>query len=382
MTVISMLAYTHKHSNNLIQKLLAVYFKFHGLSARAFNTIHGTGLTMCMKWTTDCISDIAANARQEFLRIRDNSFWLMSHDNLNIAFQVYSQRLNNQTHFDSGTAAIVYVKPNVEKIHPSLPAMLRNKRAKGLKTPITAVDLISMENSATRTRRPFLVYEVLQVLLLSAEFDIKQYKHRESVFLNAPQPLQQLPYGPRHSALQYILGTVKIEEASYEGNNTLLREWMQQLNLDSAEEKMKTVQECILYFGSDLLTVERLWGLYRMRVGDFNSYDRLDFINPVAGWLHLLMAYANSLHKQYLGSAAGRGLHHAIVLLHRKGLLRALTKGPFYHDVKELLFHVMEAHVQTCWTLLNNGNNLSLLRKKSPLELLKMANRILDEYAL
>lgn len=57
-----------------------------------------------------------------------------------------------------------------------------------------------------------------------------------------------------------------------------------------------------------------------MHGGDYNSFDRCNYLILVAGWLHTMMAYANSLHKQYLGTTVGRGLHHAIVLLKHKGL--------------------------------------------------------------
>lgn len=96
-----------------MQKLFAVYFKFHGLSARALDTLHWLGLVMSTKWTTDCVAELAADSKQELLSLRDNQFWIMSHDNVNIAFKVYSQQVNKQTHFDSGTAATVYVKPTL-----------------------------------------------------------------------------------------------------------------------------------------------------------------------------------------------------------------------------------------------------------------------------
>ena len=76
----------------------------------------------------------------------------------------------------------------------------------------------------------------------------------------------------------------------------------------------------ILFIG-DLLTAKRLKKLHIMRAGDYNSHDRYDFMQPVAGWLHTMMAYSNSLHEQYLGTSAGRGLYHCMTLLKRKGLL-------------------------------------------------------------
>lgn len=69
MTTIAMLAYTCMHSYNHIQKLFAVYFEFNGLSACAFDALHLLGLTMSMKWTTDCIADLAVDAKKDLLSL-------------------------------------------------------------------------------------------------------------------------------------------------------------------------------------------------------------------------------------------------------------------------------------------------------------------------
>jgi len=38
--------------------------------------------------------------------------WLISHNNVQIPFQIFSQRLDNQGEFGNGTAATVYIKQN------------------------------------------------------------------------------------------------------------------------------------------------------------------------------------------------------------------------------------------------------------------------------
>lgn len=61
--------------------------------------------------------------------------------------------------------------------------------------------------------------------------------------------------------------------------------------------------------------------------------------------------------------------------------MRALTKGPFYHDVKELLLHVLEVHIRVCWCLVSQNSNLSDLHNNTPKELKILAEKIVDEYA-
>ena len=101
----------------------------------------------------------------------------------------------------------------------------------------------------------------------------------------------------------------------------------------------------------------------------------------VFGWLHLQMAFANSLHKQYLGTAAGRGLMQAFTLLKRKGLGNSATKGPFHHDLVEALYHVAEAHVRIDWLTVMKAKCLGELRSRSPDELLIYAHKLVNEHA-
>lgn len=126
-----------------------------------------------------------------------------------------------------------------------------------------------------------------------------------------------------------MLGTVHIEEASYEGNNQLIMEWFKQLNLHTEDERKRTGLEHVIVWVGDQLTVERLRGLFKYRAQDHTSFDRLDWLVVVFGWFHLMMAFANSMHKQYLGTNAGRGLMHAFTLLEWKGLHTIQTHGPF-----------------------------------------------------
>ena len=88
------------------------------------------------------------------------------------------------------------------------------------------------------------------------------------------------------------------------------------------------------------------------------------------------MAFANSLHKQYLGSSQGRGLRQAFLLLNRKGLAKVQTQGPFYHDLDEALYHVAEAHILESWLAVAKVDKLSDLRKQTPDQLKSLAEKL------
>lgn len=108
----------------------------------------------------------------------------------------------------------------------------------------------------------------------------------------------------------------------------------------------------------DQLTVDRLHNLFKFQAEDLNSFDRLDWILFTFGWFHLLMAAANSFHRQYLGTAQGCSLSQAFYLLAKKGLGSVSTKGPFYHDLNETLYTVAAAHLCEDWLLVSNAKSL------------------------
>ncbi|KAJ7574764.1 hypothetical protein C8J56DRAFT_1007882 [Mycena floridula] len=182
--------------------------------------------------------------------------------------------------------------------------------------------------------------------------------------------------------MQYMLGSVNIAEASYEDNLRLIKEWLQQLNLYNLAAQIKLALEMIIAFCGDQLTIDRLRGLFRLRASDSNSFDRLDWMVLAFGWLHLMMALGNSIHKQYLGTNKDQaGLKAAFSTLERKGLQSTATKGLFYHHLDEALHHILEAHIQVDWLEVSRVETLQELRNKKPEELCKLAERLVERHA-
>lgn len=156
---------------------------------------------------------------------------------------------------------------------------------------------------------------------------------------------------------------------------------MRQLKLDGVEERKRTGMERVLVWIGDQLTVDRLRTLANYQCEDLNGYDRLDWVVVVFGWFHALMAFANSLHRQYFGSASGRGLRQAFALLKRKGLQSVQIKGTFYHHLHEGILHVAEARLRDCWRKIAGVEKLADLRKRSPDELRNLAEKLVHRFA-
>lgn len=310
-----------------------------------------------------------------------DSPWFISHDNFNTPFRVFSQRTDNQGEFANGTAATVYVKPNVPRLPKGLGQLLKQRRAEGQQQTLTELEVFDLAQNSYPVIQHHIIYQVLQFLIESPEFDLKTYSRRDHELLKPPPPVDQLPVGPEHATLQYLLGSVGIPEASYEDNARLINEWLGQLGISTDDARKKLSDEEFVVWVGDQLTVDRLRGLFKFRAEDENSFDRLDFVVLAFGWFHLQMAWATSIHKQYLGTSQSRGLKQAFLLLEKKGLTKPLIKGPFHHDLEEALFHISEAQIRVDWLEEGNVEQLADLRKYTPQQLYKLAEKIVKNRA-
>ncbi|KAI0629150.1 hypothetical protein C8Q77DRAFT_1236530 [Trametes polyzona] len=377
----SQLQYMRSRNATAWIKPLTVFLKAKGTSAKSLDLLHALGITMSHSWSVRAYTGLSEKSMEELQSVIHHLAWWLAYDNVNFAFRVFSQRLKNQSHFDSGTSGSVFVKPNAPPPPPLSSAALQEQRRLGQENPITLRDIVALEVAAAPRIRDHLVHIVLRILLDCPEFDLSSYTGRDHTVLASPPAVSRLPYGPDHVTRQYVLGTVHIDEASYDGTKDLIKEWMHQLKLDSPDEQKRTGLERVLVWIGDQLTVDRLRMLANYRCEDLNGYGRLDWLVVVFGWFHALMAFANSLHRQYFGSASGHGLRQAFAHLSRKGLQTVQIKGTFYHHLHEGITHVSEARFRDCWRKVGGVEKLADLRTRSPEELCELAKKLVRHYA-
>ncbi|KAJ7745180.1 hypothetical protein DFH07DRAFT_749051 [Mycena maculata] len=381
LVVIAMFEYTRSHHRGRLQKLFAIYFKFKGLSAKGFDTLHAIGLTMSNKWTGDAVGRISDATMKELKLLMDKFPWLMSYDNVLLPFKVFSQRVDKKTIKGNGTAGTVYIKRSAVPLSPAANRLLQEFRAEGLRKPLTAFEIFEISEISEARRQSHTISIVLRSLLDSPEFDFETYTHCEHSLLQPPLPVNELPCGFEHIVLQYLLGTVNIPEASYEDNSRLIIEWLRQLKLGGKKLQKKIGLERVMAWVGDQLTVDRLRNLFRFRAEDDNSFERLDWLVVPPGFLHISMAFANSIHKQHLGTSKGRGLSAAFDQLKRKGLQSSKTEGPFFHDLNETLHIVADAQIRELWMEVSGAKSLEELREKSPEYLRAIAEKIVSGHA-
>ncbi len=185
--VIAMLSYSRSHHHNLLQKAFAVYFKFRGLSAKAFDALHALGITMSHKWTANAVDRISEKAMSEVIIMLALYQWLISYDNLNIPFRVFSQRLDNNGEFGNGCAATVYIKRNAVPPIPTSKSILTGySSTRNAPIPSLSLDIYELAIRDTTMLHDQMTHRVLRFLLEHPAFDLPSYSGKNHAALQSP----------------------------------------------------------------------------------------------------------------------------------------------------------------------------------------------------
>lgn len=379
--MIAIASFSRSQRRSRIQQLLTIYFRSCGLSAKAFDTLSALGITMSQKWVYSAVDTLSKAAIRQLTEDIQRYRWYVSHDNLNLSFRTYEQRINNKHGFDSGTAATVFVVKTEPRNPPLDGHALRQQRVAAAENPLTPFDILMLEVEAAPAMENRDTFRILRFLLESPEFDYDTYKHHGDVLFVPPDPVDQLPTGREHATCQYMVDTMHVNEATSEGNEEVMTKVLDQLGITTDEAKKHMGEEEVAVWIGDQLTVSRLRGLKKDHACDLNAFERLEHVQEQPGWFHMLMAVEHNLYKQYKGTHNALGLSHAIDLLKRKGLSAASIKGQFHHNIEELLLHVTTAHGRDLWRTVGKVESLKALRSRTPAELWDLASEIRRDYA-
>ncbi|KAI0685910.1 hypothetical protein BC835DRAFT_1420806 [Cytidiella melzeri] len=374
----AMLHYGRSHHRCRYQKFLSIYLKASGLAAKANDTTHLFGLTMSQKWIYKGIEQLSDSNRQRMMDDIIRYLWFGGHDNLNLAFKIYEQRANKQSHFDNGTAGTIYIVKDTSVPPPNRIAYME-QRARECKNPITALEIFLKARHFGPRLYEQRIHIVLSILLEAPEFT--DWEHKADAALACPTPVQQLPIGLEHATVQHVLDTVHMEEGTQEGNRQVIDEWKRQLGLTDVKARQEPMANRLIVWVGDQLTTIQLRFVKRDRVFDLNFIQRFEQFLEIFGWFHAQIAQEFSMHKQYLGSSENLGLKHAFENLNRKGLNTTSVQGNFHYTFREALRHTAEARFRDVWTVAAGVEELAELRQRTPQELRDLACKVVDEYA-
>ena len=133
---------------------------------------------MSHKWAANAYGHLSERAMQAARTAIQKSPWLISHDNVNVPLRVFSQRLNNQSHFVSGCAASVYILPQEAALPPDTNRLFQKFRAQKCKEVFAFEDVLYGDEAADERIEAQYIYRVLRILLDSPEFKEYQVRRR------------------------------------------------------------------------------------------------------------------------------------------------------------------------------------------------------------
>ncbi|EJD40072.1 hypothetical protein AURDEDRAFT_127896 [Auricularia subglabra TFB-10046 SS5] len=345
--IINIITYSRSSQRSKLQKMNALFFKAAGVPTRVFDVLQSFGLSMSSTWVSKLFDGLCERSE---LQMRDNVWrkpWFGLYDNVRFNIHADSQRIYNQTLGVNCTALTVLLVP-IEWLPALVDRGLNMKQLLQVrlqdpnKAPYIAwKDFIRRDERITLHR--FSVSRVLAVLWDLPE--LSQSPHRGHDVLRPPEPVLQVP--PR-KVEYHMLGTVPLDEVSYEGNDQVIEEVMKQTGYDTPEGRQKICNGYGVPFCGDLLTIKRLRGLQQLQAEDENSYDRKSYMDLAIGWFHVQMNLDRQVFLTHRGTVSSDGLAREANMLNWHGLSAGNDK-PEYHTVDEFLHHVFVASTLDCW---------------------------------
>ncbi|KAG8767148.1 hypothetical protein FRC12_006423 [Ceratobasidium sp. 428] len=387
---ITSMAYRLNSQRNALQKISTIYVHVRHTAKPVIDMFHQTGNLMSYSWVRSQVSNLSLAIRHEMLlAVRTNPF-VMVHDNIRLKHPVRSQRGDNQSVSDNGTAAAVIILANTEsaqtfkKAAKFLPFLrdLRDERRAGTAKRLCYEDLDHTGRSVyNRTSYIFDVLEILATIPELTGLDVWK-----SGKLKRPVGPRQLPSGPEHRLKQYMLPTTNIDESSYSGNAQFVPFALNQLGFNTAEERTRLVLETLIAWIGDRMTAQRCRQVQAFLQECINGYARWDMLMFIFGGLHCMMALGSSILEQYRGSNVGATFGADIILLSRTGLQKPTGGSKLdYHTVDEFLQHELNASTRGLFDELTgcstSESRTDWAKKCTPRDLYNLAESIVSDHA-
>ncbi|KAG9095335.1 hypothetical protein FS749_010645 [Ceratobasidium sp. UAMH 11750] len=345
---VTSMAYRMNPHRNVLQKVLTIYMQAKHTGKAVFDLLQQAGISMSYWWVRHAISNLSVDLRNQAILAAHTRPILLVHDNIRLKYGVRSQRGDNQSVTDNGTAATLIVLPESARAFerpddfgPFLRA-LRDKRI------AKTAPRLCWEDLDVPARRIFndlsSTHDILDHFRLVP--GLAGHKIWKSEKLQRPIGPQQLPHGREHRLEQYMLGTTNIDESSYSGNSQVIPYVLRELKLDESPQRDRLMLERLIPWVGDQMTAQRCRQVRGFRQESINGIVRWDPLLFTHGGLHSMMTLGQSILDRYRGTTSGPTFASDIIRLSRTGLEKVSGKKRLdFHDVDEFLLHNCEAHI-------------------------------------
>ena len=302
MIQVASLAYRHNQCHNALQKYLSIYMQAQHLSKSVFYLLQQAGIVMSYNWTRQAIKVLDEDMRVLLEKIAKQGPLLIVHDNIRIEEPAASQRGDNQSVTDNGTAITVIHLP---------PSALALENCAGFKEFMHSLNACRMQGTAPKLswedldqprllayNRASSIHDILEILKKIPELSTIDWKAEK---LKHPIGPKQLPHGPEHCVQQYMVPVVQIDETSYSGSSQVVPYTINKIGLHPIPEQIRLALERLFLWIGDQLTAQQCHQLQLMAHASVNSMEHMDPFCFIFGGFHTLMALGWSILENFWG---------------------------------------------------------------------------------
>ncbi|KAF8170903.1 hypothetical protein K438DRAFT_2059793 [Mycena galopus ATCC 62051] len=246
-TVCAMMSILRSQKANNFQAVISLFLLGSGASKREIEVFAHAGISLSYKSVMNYLAALSREGVLQFQAVWRARMCSVVWDNLNIAFRVESQRLDNKNHFNNGTTATlipIYNPFTNESRTPrgTLPFTMKPPRTSTLPTyPWTAADTLPSASDAEQTERCLL----WQLKSIALDY-IPELAHLKSSLGPCPE-IDQIKV---HKTEQFPLPAMHEDESTLEGTITVINKIFAQLGTSSTDLE----NHGIVFANGDLLT--------------------------------------------------------------------------------------------------------------------------------
>ncbi|QRV84918.1 hypothetical protein RhiJN_12934 [Ceratobasidium sp. AG-Ba] len=335
---------------NLFAKGFTTYLYSSGVHAATINVLNRLGLGVSYSTLLESLSTLNRSCTERFRSVVARCESLFVWDNDNFEDQPAEQRIKNAGSFESGTASTVVELHPPPGCGPEIidEALDLDKYLESVENApdLELSDIIPTLEDEQNLRNEF-VYETINIVVEHAGEVFKRFKKPNETLRPLIQPLL-----PLRVSKAYPLPTLHIEQASANGNATVIEELRRITQIDKSELFKRRL--CLAT--GDLLTISRLLSVRDVRtlymrtpVHIKDKVDNLSYLVPLTSLFHIRITAVNRILHTHFGKPNARPKDGPASLWRHNEILKRknipVGQAFKYRTVQDLTFHSLYARL-------------------------------------
>ncbi|KAF5342401.1 hypothetical protein D9611_001386 [Ephemerocybe angulata] len=380
---ISIMLQSTSQKCNFLQSIIGIFCHSTAVPEKVIETLAHAGLSVSLSSIHRIVKSFsikAVNRLKASVRTMKTSF---AYDNFDINFKVAQPTVEHPTLFVSATSATAIplydggpLNLNLEamkasqemwdrsKLNPNPPRPLNHSQdslQRTLDDMLSDSDHFAPAEGGLSVFERRLAWHVRNILIEHCPHDYFTHLRTQN-----GQPMAVNPI-PLHKTTQIPCRAMNIKESTPDGNIEVVNNLLRQGGLGTPSDRSFSqnqdadMTDYVYLFHGDLLTIERLEGVQATRRIEQTAKNRFQFLIPVPGLFHFLMAAADCILRTWIppDSRMDDNSLYAHVGIIRPNETGKMTTKPGYHRTLEVIQTDIWASMLDCWAIVAKDENPS-----------------------